>query len=159
MSPKPAPTETILGQANQRPVANMEHGEKGIRASLKAPRARAKKPASFNETVSNKMDENLAELEAETRLQAPNDLVISSGEAVRPDFRHDQMNERDDEITHPGMVSNPKKPVIFGPIQHGPPRWGGYATLKLCPSSTELGGIRWAALDTATISVTTWLGS
>ena len=103
MSPKPAPTETILGQANQGPVAYMEHGEKGIRASLKAERARAKKPSSFSETVSNKMDENLAELEAETRLQAPNDLVISSGEAVRPDFRHDQMNEKDDEIPAPEL--------------------------------------------------------
>jgi hypothetical protein len=29
----------------------------------------------------------------------------------------DQMNETDDDITHPGMVSNPKKTVIFGPIQ------------------------------------------
>jgi hypothetical protein len=30
-----------------------------------------------------------------------------------PDFRHDQMDEKDDEITHPGMLANPKKPVIL----------------------------------------------
>ena len=50
--------------------------------------------------------------------KTPNDLVISSGEAARPGFRHDQMNEKDDEITHPGMLANPKKTVIFGPIHH-----------------------------------------
>ena len=87
-----------------------------------------------------------------------NDGTEASGQCKAHDS-DDQVNAKDDEITHPGMVSNAKKPVIFGAIQHGPPRWGGYATLKLCPSSTALGGIREAAFDTATISVTTWLGS
>ena len=32
----------------------------------------------------------------------------------------DQMNENDDEIAHPGMVPNPKKPAIFGPIRNSP---------------------------------------
>ena len=31
----------------------------------------------------------------------------------------DQMNEKDDEITNPGMVSNPKKTVIFGLSDRG----------------------------------------
>ena len=66
----------------------MEHGEKGIRASLKAQRARAKKPSSFNET--------------------------------RPDFRHDQMNEKDDEITDPGMVANPKRPLFLAQFSNSP---------------------------------------
>ena len=35
----------------------------------------------------------------------------------KPHDSNDQVNEKDDEITHPGMVSDPKKPVIFGPIQ------------------------------------------
>ena len=42
MSSKPAPAETILGQANQGLGTYTERGEKGIRASLKAQRARAK---------------------------------------------------------------------------------------------------------------------
>ena len=29
----------------------------------------------------------------------------------------DQMNEKDDGITHPGVVSNPKKTAIFDPTQ------------------------------------------
>ena len=35
----------------------------------------------------------------------------------KPDDSDDQMNEKDDEIAHSGMVSNPTKPLIFGLIQ------------------------------------------
>jgi hypothetical protein len=45
-----------------------------------------------------------------------NDGTEASGQC-KPNDSNDQVNEKDDEITHPGMVSNPKKPVIFGLIQ------------------------------------------
>ena len=48
--------------------------------------------------------------------QASNDGTEASGQC-KPDGSDDQMNEKDDEITHPGMVSNPKKTVISSPIQ------------------------------------------
>jgi hypothetical protein len=65
----------------------MEQGEMAIRAHLKAVRAAAKKPSCLNEAVSNRMDEVLARLDAEALLKPPEDLVRSSGEAIRPDFR------------------------------------------------------------------------
>jgi len=43
--------------------------------------------------------------------------------------------------------------------KHGPPRWGGYVTLKLCQRPTELGDVGQAELGAVRISLTTWLGS
>ena len=40
-----------------------------------------------------------------------NDGTETSREA-EPEDRDDQMNEKDDEITQPGMISNPKKPFL-----------------------------------------------
>lgn len=34
-----------------------------------------------------------------------------------PDDGDNQMNEKDDDIAHPGMVSKPEKTPNFGPIQ------------------------------------------
>jgi hypothetical protein len=57
----------------------MEQGELAIRAHLKATRTAAKKAGSLNEAVSNRSDEVLARIDAETLLKPPEDLVRSSG--------------------------------------------------------------------------------
>jgi predicted component of type VI protein secretion system len=64
----------------------MGQGEVAIRAELKAKRAAARKPESFNDAVSNRTDEVLARLEAESALRPPEHLVSSCGEAIRPAF-------------------------------------------------------------------------
>jgi hypothetical protein len=87
---------------------HMERGEIGIRASLKAQRAKARKPESLNEAVSNKMDENIASRDAEMALQAPEELIVGSGEAMQPDFRSELpfRNARFlDTLQNPTMVS------------------------------------------------------
>jgi hypothetical protein len=86
----------------------MERGEIGIRASLRAQHARAKKPESLNEAVSSKMDENIASRTAEMALQVPEELVAGSGEAIQPNFRSDLpfRNSRFlDTLQNPTMVS------------------------------------------------------
>jgi 2-succinyl-5-enolpyruvyl-6-hydroxy-3-cyclohexene-1-carboxylate synthase len=79
----------------------MEQGELAIRAHLKATRAAAKKPSSLNEAVSNRMDEVLARKDAETLLKPPEDMVRSCGEAIRPQFRLDQIV---DTLQSPNMI-------------------------------------------------------
>lgn len=79
----------------------MEQGELAIRAHLKAVRAAAKKPSCLNETVSNRTDEVLARLDAETLLKPPEDLVRSSGEAIRPGFRLPHIV---DTLQEPNMI-------------------------------------------------------
>jgi len=37
--------------------------------------------------------------------------------ACKPDDGDNQMNQRDEDIAHPGMVSKPEKTPNFGPIQ------------------------------------------
>ncbi len=83
----------------------MERGEIAIRASLKAKRAAARKPASFNEAVSNGMDEVLARLEAEdaeVALRPPQNLVSSCGEAILPRFYSSHIV---DTLQNPNMVN------------------------------------------------------
>src|ERR1700693_494301 len=79
----------------------MEQGERAIRAHLKAVRAAAKKPSCLNEAVSNRMDEVLARKDAETLVKPPEDLVRSSGEAIRPDFRLPHIV---DTLQEPNMI-------------------------------------------------------
>jgi hypothetical protein len=62
-------------------------GELALRAQNRAARARARKSTSLNETVSNKMDEVLANREADNLLQIPDNVLHSFGEAVTSDFR------------------------------------------------------------------------
>jgi hypothetical protein len=40
-----------------------------------------------------------------------------ASQPCKPDDGDDQMNEKDDDIAHPGMVSKPEKIPNFGPIQ------------------------------------------
>jgi hypothetical protein len=77
-------------------------GEKAIRAQQKAARAAAKKPETFNEAVSNKMDEALAKLDARELLQVPEDIVSAHGETVQSDFRLSHMV---DTLENPNMIS------------------------------------------------------
>jgi hypothetical protein len=79
----------------------MGQGEVAIRASLRAKRAAAKKPESLNEAVSNRTDELLAKREAEAALKAPEGLVSSCGEAIRPAFRLSTV----DTLKNPNMVN------------------------------------------------------
>jgi len=60
---------------------------KAIRAQQRAARARAKKPETLNEAVSNEMDAVLANLEAKTLLQPPENLVTACGELIQTEFR------------------------------------------------------------------------
>ena len=82
----------------------MEQGEAAIREHLKAVRAGGKKPGSLNEAVSNRMDKVLARKDAETLVKPPKDLVRSSGEAIRPDFR----------LSH--IVDTLQEPSIIGVV-------------------------------------------
>jgi len=79
----------------------VEQGERAIRAHLKAVRAAAKKPTCLNEAVSNRSDEVLARLDAETLVKRPEDLVRSSGEAIRPNFRLPHIV---DTLQEPNMI-------------------------------------------------------
>lgn len=65
----------------------MEWGERGIRKSLEAKRARARKPASPEEAARNRLEENTASRDAENALKAPDELIAAAGEAIRPEFR------------------------------------------------------------------------
>jgi hypothetical protein len=62
-------------------------GELAIRARHRAARAAAKKPESLNEAVSSKMDEVLADRDAEAMMKLPEDLVNSCGEVIKRGFR------------------------------------------------------------------------
>jgi hypothetical protein len=79
----------------------MEQGERAIRAHLKAVRAAAKKPSCLNQAVSDRTDEVLARLDAETLLKPPENLVRSSGEAIRPNFR---LSHIVDTLQEPNMI-------------------------------------------------------
>jgi hypothetical protein len=60
----------------------VSRGELALRAHNRAVRARAKKPASLNEAVSNKMDEVLANRDAENLLKVPDNLIRSPQSAA-----------------------------------------------------------------------------
>ena len=77
-------------------------GELAIRAHQKAARAAARKSESLNEAVSNRMDERLANLEAERLLQLPDNLVRACGEAIQNDFR---LGHIVDTLQNPNMVN------------------------------------------------------
>ena len=87
----------------------MEQGERAIRAHLKAVRAAAKKPSCLNEAVSNRMDEVLARKDAETLLKPPEDLVRSSGEAIRPNFRLPHIVDTLQEPSMIGVVASEQR--------------------------------------------------
>jgi hypothetical protein len=79
----------------------MEQGERAIRAHLKAVRAATKKPSCLNEAVSNRSDEVLARLDAETLVKRPENLVRACGEAIRPEFR---LSHIVDTLQEPNMI-------------------------------------------------------
>ena len=89
MSEKRAIEKKMLTQAHnpRNPGRPMEWGERGIRASLEARRARTRKPSSTDEAARNNLEANIALRDAENALKAPDNLIASAGEAIRPEFR------------------------------------------------------------------------
>jgi len=79
-----------------------KRGELSIRAQQKAARAAAQKPTTFNEAVSNQMDEALARLEAQELLQVPENLVSACGETIQRDFLSGHVV---DTLKHPNMIN------------------------------------------------------
>ena len=96
MSGKPAAEKILLTRAYnyRKPGSSMELGETGIRASLEAQRARARKSNSPEEAARDSMKESLALESAASALKAPDDLVAAAGEAIRQDFRLDYLVDR-----------------------------------------------------------------
>jgi hypothetical protein len=83
--------KAMLAQAHnpRNSKSPMEWGERGIRTSLKARRARARKPHSPEEAAANRLEEEIALRDAANALRAPDSLVAAAGEAIRPEFRLD----------------------------------------------------------------------
>jgi hypothetical protein len=96
MSQKLAAEKILLTRAynHRKPGSPMERGEAGIRASLEAQRARARKSNSPDEAARNSMKESFALEDAANALKAPEDLVAAAGEAIRPEFRLDFLVDR-----------------------------------------------------------------
>jgi hypothetical protein len=69
------------------PIAQPTRGLQAIRAQQRAARARAQKPGTLTEAVSNDMDAVLADIEAKSLLQPPENLVTGCGETIQSDFR------------------------------------------------------------------------
>jgi hypothetical protein len=86
MTEERAVEKTMLTQAyaERSPTARMERGEAGIRASLEARRARTRRPSSTDEAARNNLEADIALLDAENALKAPDHLVTAAGEAIRP---------------------------------------------------------------------------
>jgi hypothetical protein len=86
MSEKPVVEKKMLTQAHnpRNPGSRMEWGERGIRASLKARRARTRKPESTDEAARNNLEANIAFRDAENALKVADNLVAATGEALRP---------------------------------------------------------------------------
>jgi hypothetical protein len=109
MNEKRAVEKTMLTQAfnGRKPGGPMEWGEAGIRASLKAQRARARKANSPEESARNSREEEVASRDAENALKAPDDLVAAAGEAIRPEFRLDFLVDRlKDEPDMIGVIAS-----------------------------------------------------
>ena len=79
-----------------------ERGELAIRARHRAARARAKKPETANEAVSNKMDEAFATVDEQHYLKLPENLVGAAGELIRDDFR---LRHIVDTLQNPNMIN------------------------------------------------------
>jgi hypothetical protein len=109
MSEKRAVEEKMLTQAHnpRNPGRPMEWGERGIRASLKARRAAARKADSPDEAARNNLEADIALHDAENALKAPRDLIASAGEAIRPEFRLDFLVDRlKDEPDMIGVIAS-----------------------------------------------------
>jgi hypothetical protein len=96
MSEKRAVEQMMLTVAHnpRNPRSPMELGEASIRASLKAKRAKARRPDSPEEAARNSLEEEVALRDAENALKAPDHLVAAAGEAIRPEFRLDFLVDR-----------------------------------------------------------------
>jgi hypothetical protein len=109
MSEKRGPEKTMLTQAynGRTPDTRMEWGEAGIRASLKARRARTRKPHSTDEAARNNLEANVALRDAQNALKAPDNLIAAAGEAIRPEFRLDFLVDRlKDEPDMIGVIAS-----------------------------------------------------
>jgi hypothetical protein len=109
MSEKPAVEKAMLTQAysGRKLGSPMERGEAGIRASLEARRARARKPYSTDEAARNSLEADIALRDAENALKAPDHLVTAAGEAIRPEFRLDFLVDRlKDEPDMIGVIAS-----------------------------------------------------
>jgi hypothetical protein len=91
MSEKPTVEKKMLTQVHnpRNPGTPMEWGEAGIRASLKARRARVRRSDSPDEAARNSLEEHIALHDAENALKAPDNLIVAAGEAIWPEFRLD----------------------------------------------------------------------
>jgi hypothetical protein len=105
MSAKQAVDRKMLTVAHnsRNPGTPMEWGERGIRKSLEAKRAKARKPDSPEEAAHNRLEENIALRDAENALKAPDELVAAAGEAIRPEFRLGFLVDRLED--QPDMIS------------------------------------------------------
>jgi hypothetical protein len=109
MSEKRAVEKTMLTQAHngRKPGTGMECGEAGIRASLKAKRAEARRADSPDEAARNREEEEIALRDAENALKAPDNLIAAAGEAIRPEFRLDFLVDRlKDEPDMIGVIAS-----------------------------------------------------
>jgi hypothetical protein len=109
MSEKRAVEKAMLTQSynGRKPGSRMEWGERGIRASLKAKRAKARRAASPEEAASNRLEESVALRDAENALKAPDNLIAAAGEAIRPEFRLDFLVDRlNDEPDMIGVIAS-----------------------------------------------------
>lgn len=85
----------------------MEWGERGIRTSLEARRARVRRPDSPEEAARNNLEADIALRDAENALKAPDNLIVSAGEAIRPEFRLDFLVDRlKDEPDMIGVIAS-----------------------------------------------------
>jgi hypothetical protein len=109
MREKRAVEEKMLTVAHnpRNPRSPMEWGERGIRTSLDAKRAKARKASSPEEAARNRLEESIALRDATNALKAPDDLVAAAGEAVRPEFRLDFLVDRlKDEPDMIGVIAS-----------------------------------------------------
>jgi hypothetical protein len=109
MTEKRGAEKTMLTQAysGREPGSPMEWGEAGIRASLKARRARTRKTDSTDKAAQSNLEADIAKRDAENALKAPDYLVAAGGEAIRPEFRLDFLVDRlKDEPDMIGVIAS-----------------------------------------------------
>jgi hypothetical protein len=97
MSEKRAVEKTMLTQARnlRNPGSPREWGERGIRASLRARRARARRPDSHDEAARNSLEADIALRDATNARKVPDELIAAAGEAIRPEFGISYLVNRD----------------------------------------------------------------
>jgi hypothetical protein len=109
MSEKRAVEKKMLTQAHNRRNhgSPMEWGERGVRANLKAHRARVRRSGSPDEAARNSLEEHIALRDGENALKAPDNLIAAAGEAIRPEFRLDFSVDRlKDEPDMIGVIAS-----------------------------------------------------